>query len=116
MHCQNILLVPSHYLTKEQRDSNTIEIVDRVWVKHSQRGKHWVKHSHIHKARRIGRKHKRQIRGEMVDPAMGEEDQWKQLFNEEMPTHIRQSIAVIEEEIFSEFKVKLGEGVVMSHY
>ena len=52
----------------------------------------------------------------MADPVMGEEDQWEQLFNEEMPAHIYQSIVVMEEEIFDEFKVKLGEGVVMSHY
>ena len=41
--------VPSHYLTREQRDSIAIEIVDKSRVKHSQRGKHWVKHSYIHK-------------------------------------------------------------------
>ena len=52
----------------------------------------------------------------MADPVIGEEDQWEQLFNEEMPAHIRQSIAVMEEDIFSEFRVKLGEGMVMSHY
>ena len=52
----------------------------------------------------------------MADPAMGDEDQWENLFNEETPAHIRQSIAVMEEEIFDEFKVRLGEGVVMSHY
>ena len=52
----------------------------------------------------------------MAEPATGEEVQWEQLFNEETPAHIRQSIAVMEEEIFGEFKVRLGEGVVMSHY
>ena len=52
----------------------------------------------------------------MADLAAKEEVQWEQLFNEETPAHIRQSIAVMEEEIFGEFKVRLGEGVVMSHY
>ena len=52
----------------------------------------------------------------MDDPVMGEEDQWEQLFNKEKPSHIHQYIVVMEEEIFGEFKVKLGEGVVMSHY
>ena len=52
----------------------------------------------------------------MADPAAGEEVQWEQLFNEETLARIRQSIAVMEEEIFGEFKMRLGEGVLMSHY
>ena len=52
----------------------------------------------------------------MDDLAMGKEDQWEQLFNEETLAHICQSIAVMEEEIFDEFRVRMGEGVVMSHY
>ena len=52
----------------------------------------------------------------MADSTLGDEDQWEHLFNEEMPIHIRQSIAIMEEEIYDEFKVRLGEDVVMSHY
>ena len=52
----------------------------------------------------------------MADPAAGEEVQWENLFNEKTSSHIRQSIVVMEEEIFGKFKVRLGEGVVMSHY
>ena len=56
----------------------------------------------------------------MEDPTFreggNEEDQWKWLFNTETLAQIRHSIAAMEEEIFSDFRVKLGEGVVMSHY
>ena len=52
----------------------------------------------------------------MADPALGDEEQWEHLFIKETRAHICQSIAVMEEEIYGEFKVRLGEGVVMSHY
>ena len=52
----------------------------------------------------------------MVDLTFEDEEQWECLFIEEMPSHIHQSIAVMEEEIFKKFKVWLEEGVVMSHY
>ena len=108
--------VPSHYLTKEYMDSIAIDIVDRDWVKHSEKGKLWVKHSHSSKPGRRRGKRKRHLRRAMANPAAGEEVQWEKLFNKETPAHIRQSITVMEEEIFGEFKMRLGEGVVMSHY
>ena len=116
MHCQNILLGAIPLFNQGEMGIIATKIVDRVWVKHLQRGKHWVKHSRTRRVRKRKRNRKHHTRRAMADPVIGEEDQWEQLFNKETPAHIQQSIVVIEGEIFGEFKVKLREGVVMSHY
>ena len=41
---------------------------------------------------------------------------WESLFYEETPTHIRDSIATMENELFGEFNLRLGLDVVISNY
>ena len=52
----------------------------------------------------------------MATPEGGNEEEWERLFNEETPEHIQHSIAVMENEIYGEFRLKLGREVVMSNY
>ena len=45
----------------------------------------------------------------MAAPIGGnEEEEWERIFNEEMSEHIQHSIAAMENEIYGEFKMKLG--------
>ena len=37
-----------------------------------------------------------------------EEEEWERIFNEEMSEHIQHSIAVMENQIYGEFRMTLG--------
>ena len=50
-----------------------------------------------------------------ADKGYNEED-WERLFREETPEHIQNSINVMEEEVYSEFRLRLGGDIVMSNY
>ena len=48
--------------------------------------------------------------------ASSQEVDWQALFQKEAPAHIRNSTAAMEDEIFGEFKLKLGHAITMSNY
>ena len=53
----------------------------------------------------------------MAAPIGGnEEEEWERIFNEETSKHIQRSIVAIENEIYGEFRMKLGREFVMSNY
>ena len=49
-----------------------------------------------------------------LDRGNNEED-WERLFQEETPEHIQNSINVMEEEVYSDFQLRLGGDIVMSN-